>query len=716
MRAISLMLRLLIPTAVAFVAGTALAATGTYWVFKADVLERYADQARHAIAVLRYVAQSGGLPSIRAGAIDFPGWESRGYFSMLDSAATLSGADLTIFSLLGKTPELVATDIKDTNGAFVVAATPAPEILSAVRSGKDFTGTSSVAGRKVFAASVPIVDTGGSTVGLYMASYPYEQIGQDILRLLAFVTISAGSIFLVVLAVSAIVVRALREDVAKLSRVAADLSCGRITGDGLRVGTSELIPLTRAFERMMLYQRRTADVAERIAQGHLGVDVAPDSPDDRLGNSLTRMTNHLRGMIGDIQRASQELLPGAQTLAHAASTSASFIARVDGAARRSSTAMRELARDAVTAHRIVTEFNLGVAQIARGAVDQADQVRAVADRSERLATEADEMAATARHLATLVERSRSTATGGVDVVSKTLNDLSEVGGITSRAADEMRSLAALSGEIDAILETVDSIAEQTNLLALNAAIEAARAGEHGRGFAVVASEIRKLAESSARENKQISALIHEVRNRVDAAAGSVSESARRVAAAITQSDETAGALSAIRTATAEAAAAMKSILNAASNIGASTLCVVDAMQSISAVAEENSSATEQMAAQSSRLASIITEISSACERDAVAADELVASTAAMQERFAQLRALADTLDATAGSLQDTVLRFRLDATEPRALGNGAVEPVLGPTQPLLEHSLVCSGDRIASATATLASAGAANLLVSRRIP
>src|SRR5579875_2568493 len=327
MRAVSLMLRLLIPTGIAFIVGTALAATGTYWVFKADVLGRYADQAHHAIAVLRYVAQSGGLPSIRAGAIDFPGWESRGYFSMLDSAATLSGADLTIFSLLGKTPELVATDIKDTNGAFVVAATPAPEILSAIRSGKDFTGPSSVAGRKIFAASVPIVDTKGDTVGLYMASYPYEQIDQDVLRLLAFVTISTGSVFFVVLAVSAIVVRALRGDVAKLSRVAAELSYGRFESERLRVGTSEMISLTDAFERMMLYQRKMADVAEHIAQGYLGIDVAPHSHDDRLGYSLARMTQQLRSMIGDIQRASQEILLSTRSLAHAASMSSSFIAQ-----------------------------------------------------------------------------------------------------------------------------------------------------------------------------------------------------------------------------------------------------------------------------------------------------------------------------------------------------------------------------------------------------
>ena len=113
------------------------------------------------------------------------------------------------------------------------------------------------------------------------------------------------------------------------------------------------------------------------------------------------------------------------------------------------------------------------------------------------------------------------------------------------SAHKVTELGAMGQAIGAIVETIDQIAAQTNLLALNAAIEAARAGEHGKGFAVVADEVRKLAERSTGATMEVSALIGQVQQGVEAAVQAMSASSQEVSAGTARSEEAGEALTQI---------------------------------------------------------------------------------------------------------------------------------------------------------------------------
>jgi len=234
--------------------------------------------------------------------------------------------------------------------------------------------------------------------------------------------------------------------------------------------------------------RRLADDAEQIATGDLSVEIHVDSDDEvgQLARSFEKMVNSLRELIGRLADSSSEVMKSSG------------------------------------------EMQSNSEQMASGAEEVASQATTVATASEEMSATSGDIAQNCLLAAESAKRANSAADHGATVVENSIVVMKRIADSVKSSASTVVELGQKSDQIGAIVGTIQDIADQTNLLALNAAIEAARAGEQGRGFAVVADEVRALAERTTKATKEISEMIKVIQKNTQTAVSAMEEGVAEV--------------------------------------------------------------------------------------------------------------------------------------------------------------------------------------------
>ena len=354
----------------------------------------------------------------------------------------------------------------------------------------------------------------------------------------------------------------------------------------------------RLTEKINVEMQKLETVIEAISRNDLTMDIDSSEEED--------VTINCKDEIGALCIAVSDVLHSKTRMAGSLKTMVSNLGVI----------IRQMRDNATELLSAASEVASSSEQMSRGSKDQTDQMVQISTAIEEMTATIVESSRNAGEAAEGAKSAADTAGTGGEVVSETIQGMQRIAGVVRESAEAIGKLARSADEIGEIISVIDDIADQTNLLALNAAIEAARAGEQGRGFAVVADEVRKLAERTGKATGEITGMIKGIQDDTTAAVRSMETGIQEVDKGRVLADKAGNSLT---------------------EIVAMSQRVMDMIQQIATATGEQSGAAEQISKNVENVSSIARGSADGAQQSAAAAEQLNRQAEGMQRMVAQFK-------------------------------------------------------------------------------
>jgi methyl-accepting chemotaxis protein len=540
-----------------------------------------------------------------------------------------------------------------------------PAAQAAIQGNSGIKEFSDYMGKAVIGAYRPVqvANVTWGVIGKVWQSEAYAEVDQ-LRNLVIFIGLAAAVLFNII---SFYITKALTNPIVIMTKSMNKLKEGDVDRETpievkmkIMNRKDEIGLMGQALKEIEGYLQELTGLANQIAAGNLTLVCEPKSARDELGIAFRNMISGMGGMVSEVVVTSNELLAATDQLASAS-------AQAGQATNQISLTIQQVAMgnthqsEATTRTSVAMEqMNRAIGGVARGSQEQATAAAKASQVTNAINQNIQQVTENANRVTQGSERAAEAAREGAQKVEATIEGIQTIRSKVALSTQKVSEMGHRSEQIGLIVETIEDIASQTNLLALNAAIEAARAGEHGKGFAVVADEVRKLAEKSAAATKEISGLVKGIRGTVAEAVKSMDEGVMEVEKGVGLTNEAGSALETILKAVEAAYAQSEQTTKAAKQMAASAEELVVAMDAVSMVIEGNTAATEEMSANANEVSQAMENITSLSEENSAAIEEVSASTEEVNAQVEEVTASAKQMAATAHTLQKLTTRFKVN--------------------------------------------------------